>query len=88
MKNSELLKRILNKMPELSDSEHEVKEIDATPDIQLNKKLGIGLPKGKPGKMKVFTFMTKISLGDEENQKITRVTIDDQGSILKVTQSK
>ncbi|MBN2362863.1 hypothetical protein JXL83_01890 [candidate division WOR-3 bacterium] len=88
MRNDELLNKILEKLPELSGVDHDVKTVEATPDRKLGKKLGVSFPK-KPGKkMRVFTFRRNVTYGESVAEKITRVTIDEEGLILKVTQSK
>ncbi len=88
MKDEELLKKIIEKFPDLASAERDIKTVESSPDKKLAEKLGVSFPKKAPKIMKVFTFRKNVSFGDSLSQKVTRVTIDEDGIILKVSQSK
>lgn len=72
--------------PELADQEPTVQDEKRIVPKEIEKKLGLELPKAALSNVKVFTF--KKTVVAEDGAKIpivSRVTIDENGNIIKAT---
>ena len=89
MTDREIIEKIKNIHPQFQDISPEIKEVVYKPDKHLARKSKVYRDKAKPRKIKIFTFIKKIRLNQQtEFEKILRVSVDAQGTIIKTVLSK
>lgn len=72
--------------PELADQEPTVQDEKRIVPKEVEQKLGIELPKAMPSNAKTFTFVKTVTAEDgAEIPIVSRVTIDEDGKIIKST---